>query len=128
MPGALDAAFRKAAEEIVKDLGTSLDVELDYVRKVSGQYDVATGSYEKLNQTYADISAPIEFVNSQEEEGREERQARVYVAPDQIGNNQPTLDDEITLKFQGAARKAQIVSVQTFRGGQDYLYILLVRF
>jgi hypothetical protein len=128
MPGALDSAFRKAAESVVKDLATGLDVEIDYVRKVSGDYSVATGAYTKLNQTYADIRAPIEFVNSQEEEGREERQARVYVAPDQIGDNQPTLDDEITLKFQGADRKAQIVNVQTFRGGQDYLYILLVRF
>lgn len=128
MPGALDAAFRQAAEAIVKDLGAGLDVEIDYVREVSGQYDVATGSYEKLNQTYADISAPIEFVNSQEEEGREERQARVYVAPNQIGDHQPTLTDEITLKFAGASRKAQIVDVRAFSGGQDYLYILLVRF
>ena len=36
MPGALDAAFRKAAEAVVKELGTGLDVEIDYVREVSG--------------------------------------------------------------------------------------------
>lgn len=128
MPGALDAAFRKAAEAVVKELGTGLDVEIDYVREVSGDYNVSTGTYTKLNQTYSDISAPIEFVNSEEEEGREERQARVYVAPNQIGDNQPTLTDEITLKFAGASRKAQITDVRKFGGGQDYLYILLVRF
>ena len=128
MPGALDAAFRKAAEAVVKELGTGLDVEIDYVREVSGDYNVTTGTYTKLNQTYSGISAPIEFVNSEEEEGREERQARVYVAPNQIGDNQPTLTDEITLKFAGASRKAQIIDVRKFGGGQDYLYILLVRF
>lgn len=128
MPGALDAAFRKAAEAIVKELGTGLDVEIDYAREVSGDYNVTTGTYTKLNQTYSDISAPIEFVNSEEEEGREERQARVYVAPNQIGDNQPTLTDEITLKFAGASRKAQITDVRKFGGGQDYLYILQVVF
>ena len=128
MPGALDSAFRKAAEAVVKELGTGLDVEIDYVREVSGDYNVSTGTYTKLNQTYSGISAPIEFVNSEEEEGREERQARVYVAPNQIGDNQPTLTDEITLKFAGASRKAQITDVRKFGGGQDYLYILLVRF
>lgn len=128
MPGALDSAFRKAAEAVVKELGTGLDVEIDYVREVSGNYNVTTGTYTKLNQTYSGISAPIEFVNSEEEEGREERQARVYVAPNQIGDNQPTLTDEITLKFAGASRKAQITDVRKFGGGQDYLYILLVRF
>ena len=77
MPGALDSAFRKAAEAVVKELGSGLDVEIDYVREVSGDYNVTTGTYTKLNQTYSGISAPIEFVNSEEEEGREERQPRV---------------------------------------------------
>ncbi len=128
MPGALDSAFRQAAEAIVKDLGTSLDVGLDYVREVSGDYDVSTGSYTNLQQTYADISAPIEFIDSEEEEGREERKARVYIAPDQIGDNQPTMSDELVLKFSGLNRKAQITDIRTFSGGQAYLYILLVRF
>ena len=53
MPGALDSAFRKAAEAVVKELGTGLDVEIDYVREVSGDYNVATGTYTDLRQTYS---------------------------------------------------------------------------
>ena len=128
MPGALDAVFRQAAEAIVKDLGTSLDVELDYVREVSGDYDTATGTYTDLRQTFAGIRAPIEVINSEGENGAEERRARVYVAPAQINDNQPTVSDEITLKFKGANRKAQIVDIRTFGGGQNYLYILEVVF
>ena len=71
MPGALDAAFRKAAESVVKDLATGLDVEIDYVREVSGEYNVATGTYTDLRQTFADIRAPIEVVNSEGENGAE---------------------------------------------------------
>ncbi|AFX83812.1 hypothetical protein MedDCM-OCT-S16-C5-cds11 [uncultured Mediterranean phage MEDS3 group] len=128
MPGALDSAFRKAAESVVKELGTSLDVEIDYLRQVSGDYNVSTGAYTDLQQTFADIRAPIEFIDSEEEEGREERKARVYIAPDQIGDNQPTMSDELVLKFAGSDRKAQITDIRTFSGGQAYLYILLVRF
>jgi hypothetical protein len=128
MPGALDSAFRQAAEAVVKDLGTSLDVEIDYLRQVSGDYNVSTGAYTDLQQTYADIRAPIEFIDSEEEEGREERKARIYIAPDQIGDNQPTMSDELVLKFAGSDRKAQITDIRTFSGGQVYLYILLVRF
>ena len=124
MPGALDSAFRKAAESVVKDLATGLDVEIDYVREVSGEYNVATGTYTDLRQTFADIRAPIEVINSEGENGAEERRARVYIAPDQINDNQPTVSDEITLKFQGSDRKAQIVDIRTFGGGQNYLYIL----
>ena len=65
MPGALDSAFRKAAESVVKDLATGLDVEIDYVREVSGEYNVATGTYTDLRQTFADIRARIEVINSE---------------------------------------------------------------
>ena len=33
MPGALDSAFRKAAKAVVAELGSGLDVEIDYVRE-----------------------------------------------------------------------------------------------
>ena len=128
MPGALDSAFRKAAEAVVKELGEGLDVEIDYVREVSGDYNVTTGTYTKLNQTYSGLSAPIEFVNSEEETESEKRKAKVYIAPSQIGDNQPTLTDEITLKYAGANRKAQITDIRTYRGGQQYLFIVEVVF
>ena len=47
------------------------------------------------------------------------REARLYITPDQIGDNQPDLDDEITLSFAGSNRVAQIVDIDTKRGGQD---------
>ena len=128
MPGALDSAFRKAAEAVVKDFATGLDVEIDYVREVSGEYNVATGTYTDLRQTFADIRAPIEIISSEGENGGEERRARVYIAPDQINDNQPTISDEITLKFQESDRKAQIIDIRTFGGGQNYLHILEVVF
>ena len=56
------------------------------------------------------------------------RQAKLYITPDQIGDNQADLDDEITLSFSGSNRVAQIVDIDTKKGGQVYLFIILVRF
>ena len=128
MPGALDKAFKEAAKAIVTDLGDSLDTEIDYVRKFDGTYDTTKGTFTTFDRPYFNLKCPIEFVRSEEEEGREERKARVYVSPDQIGGNQPTFQDEVTVKFSGSSRSAQITDIETFRGGQEYLYILLVRF
>ena len=50
------------------------------------------------------------------------------MSPDQIGGNQPTFQDEVTLKFAGANRESQIVDIRTYRGGQEYLFILEVVF
>ena len=128
MPGALDKVFKEAAKAIVADLGDGLDTKIDYTRKFDGTYDTAKGTFTTFDRPYFNLKCPIEFVRSEEEEGREERKARVYVSPDQIGGNQPTFQDEVTLKFAGADRAAQITDIETFRGGQEYLYILLVRF
>lgn len=128
MPGALDKAFRDAAKAVVSELGSSLDTTIDYTRKFDGEYDVAKGTYETFNRPYYNLKCPVEFIRSDEEESREQRSARVYIAPEQIGGNQPTFQDEIVLKFAGADHTAQITSVQTYRGGQEYLYTLLVRF
>tara|TARA_A100001201_G_scaffold69795_1_gene64335 strand:- start:212 stop:598 length:387 start_codon:yes stop_codon:yes gene_type:complete len=128
MPGALDKVFKEAAKAIVADLGDGLDTKIDYTRKFDGTYDTAKGTFTTFDRPYFNLKCPIEFVRSEEEEGREERKARVYVSPDQIGGNQPTFQDEVTLKFAGADRTAQITDIETFRGGQEYLYILLVRF
>lgn len=128
MAGALDKVFKEAAKAIVADLGDGLDTKIDYTRKFDGAYDTAKGTFTTFDRPYFNLKCPIEFVRSEEEEGREERKARVYVSPDQIGGNQPTFQDEVTLKFAGSSRAAQITDIETFRGGQEYLYILLVRF
>ena len=128
MAGALDKVFKEAAKAIVADLGDGLDTKIDYTRKFDGTYDTAKGTFTTFDRPYFNLRCPIEFVRSEEEEGREEREARIYISPDQIGGNQPTMQDEVTLKFAGASRAAQITDVNTYRGGQEYLYILRVRF
>ena len=128
MAGALDTAFKQIAKSVVADLGTALDTSITYTRKASPSYDYATGALTTTDTSYSSIKVPVEFVTSEEEEGREQRQAKIYITPDKIGGNQPTLQDEISLTYAGSARTAQITDIRTYRGGQEYLYILLVRF
>ncbi len=128
MAGALDTLFKSVAKDVVAELGTALDTTITYTRKVTPTYNVDTGAVTTTNTTYSNISVPIEFVVSEEEEGREQRQAKIYITPDLIGNNQPALQDEITLTYAGSSRTAQITDIRTYRGGQTYLFILLVRF
>jgi len=128
MAGALDTAFKQIAKSVVADLGTALDTSITYTRKASPSYDYATGALTTTDTSYSSIKVPVEFVVSQEEEGREERQAKIYITPDLIGSNQPTFEDQVTITYAGASRTAQITDIRTYRGGQEYLYILLVRF
>jgi hypothetical protein len=128
MAGALDTAFKAIAKSVVSDLGTALDTSITYTRKSSPSYDYATGALTTTDSVYSGIKVPVEFVVSQEEEGREERQAKIYVTPDLIGGNQPTFEDQVTLTYAGVSCTAQITDVRTYRGGQEYLYVLLVRF
>jgi hypothetical protein len=128
MAGALDSLFKSVAKSVVSDLGTALDTSITYTRKTAPTYDVDTGALSTTNTSYSSIKVPVEFVVSEEEEGREQRQAKVYITPDKIGSNQPTLQDEIILTYAGSTRTAQITDIRTYRGGQEYLYILLVRF
>ena len=128
MAGALDTAFKAIAKSVVADLGTALDTSITYTRKTAPSYDVDTGALTTTDTSYSSIKVPVEFVVSEEEEGREQRQAKVYITPDKIGSNQPTLQDEVILTYAGSARTAQITDIKTYRGGQEYLYVLLVRF
>jgi len=128
MAGQLDSLFKNVAKSVVKDLGTSLDTTITYTRKASPTYDYATGALTTTDTTYSSLKVPVEFVRTEEEEGREEREARLYLTPDLIGGNQPTFEDTVTLDYAGANRTAQITDIRTFKGGQEYLYILLVRF
>ena len=128
MPGALDKVFKEAAKAIVADLGDGLDTEIDYIRKFDGEYNTATGVFTTFDRPYSNLKCPIEFITSDEEAGYQENIARLYISPDLIGGNQPTLQDEITLRFAGKDRAAKIQDIRTFSGGQEYLYIIRVVF
>jgi len=127
MAGALDSLFKNVAKQVVADLGKSFDHTITYTRKASPTYNTSTGALTTTDTSYS-IQVPVEFVDAEEEEGREERKARLYITPDLIGDNQPTFEDTVTLKYAGSNRVAQITDIRTMKGGQEYLYQLLVRF
>ena len=134
MAGQLDSLFKNVAKSIVKDLGTAFDVTITYVRKTNPAYNVNTGTLTTTNEIYPNLKVPIEFIESQEQEGREQRKAKLYLTPDMIGNTQPTFEDTIVLEYgeisalSGTDRQVQITDIRTYRGGQEYLYIVMVRF
>ena len=128
MAGQLDSLFKSVAKQIVADLGSSFDSSITYVKKGVSSYNIDTGEEVSIDTTYADLKAPIEFVRSEEEGDQEMREARIYITPDLIGDNQPDLDDEVTLTFAGSTRVGQIINIDTKQGGQTYLFTLLVRF
>jgi len=127
MAGALDSLFKNVAKQVVADLGKSLDTTITYTRKASASYSLATGAVTTTDASYS-FDAPIEFIASDEEGGYQENTARLYITPDQIGDNQATLQDEVSLQFAGSARAAKIQDIRTFRGDQEYMYILRVVF
>ena len=127
MAGQLDSLFKNVAKSVVAQFGDSFDHSITYTKKPSPSYNNSTGALTTTDTSYS-IKVPISFIRSEEETGQEMRQARLYITPDQIGDNQADLDDEITLSYAGSNRVAQIVDVDTKRGGQVYLFIILVRF
>ena len=128
MAGQLDTLFRSVAKQVVADLGTSFDSTISYIRKGVSSYDVSKGKNVTVDTTYSDLKVPVEYVRSEEDLSVEIRQAKVYITPDLIGDNQPDVEDEIVLTYAGSTRTAQIVSIDTKQGGQTYLFTLLVRF
>jgi hypothetical protein len=127
MAGQLDSLFKSVAKSVVADLGKSLDTTVIYTRKASATYNIATGGVTSTDTSYT-FKAPVEFIVSDEEGGYQENNARLYVTPDQIGGNQANLQDEIALTFDGASRATKIQDIRTFRGGQEYLYMIRVVF
>ena len=127
MAGQLDSLFKDVAKQVVADLGSSLDTTITNTKKSSGSYNTSTGVYTTTDTNYS-ISVPIEFISSQEDLGKETREFKTYITPDLIGDNQPTFEDEVVLSYAGSTQTAQIVDIDTRRGGQVYLYTLLVRF
>ena len=127
MAGQLDTLLKSVAKQVVADLGCSLDTTITYTKKASGSYNTSTGVYTTTDTSYT-ISVPIEFIQSEEDEGKEMRRAKLYITPDLIGDNQVDFDDEITLSYAGSNVTAQIYDLDTKKGGQVYLYTILVRF
>ena len=128
MAGQLDSLLKSVAKQVVADLGSSLDSTIVYTKKGISSYNVETGEQITVDTTYSDLKVPVEFVQSTEDDGRERREAKIYITPDLIGDNQPTFDDEVTLTYAGSTRVGQIVNIDTRQGGQTYLFTLLVRF
>ena len=128
MAGQLDSAFKQIAKQIVSDLGSSLDTTITYTKKGIASYNVETGEQITVDTTFSNLKVPIEFIKSEDDEGREIRQAKLYITPDLIGDNQADFDDEIQLTYAGETRTAQIYDIDTRRGGQVYLFTILVRF
>tara|TARA_R100000152_G_C6582227_1_gene45678 strand:- start:135 stop:518 length:384 start_codon:yes stop_codon:yes gene_type:complete len=127
MAGQLDSLFKNAAKSVVSTLGSALDTSITYTKKTSGSYNTSTGVYTTTDTSYS-INVPIEFIQSEEDEGKEIRRAKLYITPDLIGDNQVDFDDEITLSYAGSNVTAQIYDLDTKKGGQVYLYTILVRF
>ena len=127
MAGQLDTLLKSVAKQVVADLGSSLDTTITYTKKASGSYNRSTGVYTTTDTSYT-ISVPIEFIQSEEDEGKEMRRAKLYITPDLIGDNQVDFDDEITLSYAGSNVTAKIYDLDTKKGGQVYLYTILVRF
>ena len=128
MAGQLDSLLKNVAKQVVADLGTSLDSSINYIKKGISSYNIETGEEVSIDTTYSNIKAPVEFVQSTEDDGRERREAKIYITPDLIGNNQPSFEDEVILTYAGSTRTGQIVNIDTRQGGQTYLFTLLVRF
>ena len=128
MAGQLDSLFKSVAKSVVATLGDSFDHTISYTKKGVSSYNVDTGEQVTVDTTYSNLKVPISFVRSEEEAGQEMREAKIYLTPDLIGDNQPDLEDEVTLSFAGSNRLAQIVDIDTKKGGQTYLFTLLVRF
>ena len=128
MAGQLDSLFKNVAKQIVADLGSSFDSTITYVKKGFSSYNVNTGEQISIDTTYANLKVPIEFIRSTEDDNREIRQAKIYITPDLIGDNQPTFEDEVSFSYSGETVTGIITDIDTKKGGQTYLFTLFVRF
>ena len=89
MAGQLDSILKSVAKDIVSTLGNSLDTTITYTKKGVSSYNVDTGENITVDTTYSNLKVPVEFIRSTETDGRERREAKIYITPDLIGSNQP---------------------------------------
>lgn len=153
MAGALDKTLAAVAKTVVSDLGAGLNVDISFLKQSGGTYNVSTGEFDSTQTSYF-FKAPIEFIDAEEEEGREEQSARIYIAPNQIGGSYPDLDDQVVLfdveealatqaglniqtqasdvliiePLGGSGDNCQITNIRSYGGGQEYLHVIQVRF
>ena len=128
MAGQLDSVFKNVAKSVVATLGDSFNHTITFIKKGVQEYDVDNSQLISVDTTYSDIKVPLEFIQSEEEEGQEIRRAKLYITPDLIGDNQITFQDKVKLTYDGQLRTAQIYDIDTKKGNQVYLYTILVRF
>ena len=128
MAGQLDSLLKSVAKQVVADLGSSLDSTIVYTKKGLSSYNVETGEQISVDTSYSDLKVPIEFIRSTEDDNREIRQAKIYITPDLIGDNQPTFEDEVSFSYSGESVSGIITDIDTKKGGQTYLFTLFVRF
>ena len=76
MAGQLDSLLKNVAKQVVADLGSSLDSTISYVKKGVSSYNIDTGEEVSVDTTYSDLKTPVEFVQSTEDDGREEERQR----------------------------------------------------
>ena len=93
MAGQLDSLFKSVAQSVVSSLGTSLDSTVSFTKKGVSSYNIETGEQVTVDTVFSDLKIPISFIRSEEETGQEMRQARLYITPDLIGNNQIEMND-----------------------------------
>ena len=128
MAGQLDSLFKSVAKQIVADLGSSFDSTITYIKKGVSSYNVEAGEQISVDTSYSNLKVPIEFIRSTENDNREIRQAKIYITPDLIGDNQPTFEDEVSFSYSGETVTGIITDIDTKKGGQTYLFTLFVRF
>ena len=128
MAGQLDSLFKNVAKSVVATFGDSFDSTITYIKKGISSYNVETGEQITIDTTYSDIKVPISFIRSEDDEGKEIREAKMYITPDLIGDNQIDFDDEVQFSYAGSTVTGQIYDIDTKKGNQVYLYTILVRF
>ena len=99
MAGQLDSVFKNVAKSVVASLGDSFNHTITFIKKGVQEYDVDNGELVSINTTYSDLKVPLEFIQSEEEEGQEIRRAKIYITPDLIGDNQITFQDKVKLTY-----------------------------
>jgi hypothetical protein len=128
MAGQLDSVFKNVAKSVVATLGDSFNHTITFIKKGVQEYDVDNGELLSVDTTYSDLKVPLEFIQSEEEEGQQLRRAKLYITPDLIGDHQITFRDKVKLTYDGQVRTAQIYDINTKKGNQIYLYTIFVRF